>query len=456
MSLRRRMALLSGVTTALAVVLTVVLGYLIVQGQITGQIDDDLSRGLEVIARLPEDGEVPKRLERIAERAEITPAQLRGDRIVQVTDSSGDRRRLTESGPELPGATALGGNPENPRLESVVIEGEEYRLATAVLEDGTTVQVARPLAESNRVLADLRLLLAVLAASGIALAVVAGRYIGRVATGPITRLGDAVARISASADLSRRVEVERGDETGALAKRFNQLLEGIEAVQAELTDALASQQRLISDASHELRTPVAALRTNLAVLREETSLSGEQREALLGDLEAEAEELGLLVADVVALARDEAAASTLEVQEIRLDGVVGECLRKFSRRYPDLELESTLEETTVVADPARVARAVTNLLDNAAKHGEGPVEVAVTAGSVTVRDHGRGLDPSERDEVFRRFSRGVHGRESPGSGLGLAIVRQTATLHGGEVEVLDHPDEGAIFVFSLPVLEAGA
>ena len=110
----------------------------------------------------------------------------------------------------------------------------------------------------------------------------------------------------------------------------------------------------------------------------------------------------------------------------------------------------------MVADPARVARAVTNLLDNAAKHGEGPVEVTVTAGSVTVRDHGRGLDPGERDDVFRRFSRGVHGRESPGSGLGLAIVRQTATLHGGEVEVLDHPDEGAIFVFSLPVLEAGA
>jgi two-component system, OmpR family, sensor histidine kinase MprB len=235
-----------------------------------------------------------------------------------------------------------------------------------------------------------------------------------------------------------------------LARRFNAMLDRLGASQAALGASLRSQQRLIADASHELRTPVTSLRTNAEVLREAHDLTQSEREALLGDVVAQAEELGALVADIIELARDGDPGATVE--EVRLDRLVEEAVERAHRHAPGVIFEMALAPCVVEAAPERLGRAVNNLLDNAAKHSPhgGVVEVRVVGGELSVRDHGPGVDAADAPHVFDRFYRGAGARDRPGSGLGLAIVRQVAEARGGTVTVEDAPGGGALFRLSLP------
>lgn len=255
-------------------------------------------------------------------------------------------------------------------------------------------------------------------------------------------LTEAAEHVAETQSLDARIEVARDDELGRLAHTFNSML-------ATLEEARVSQQRLIADASHELRTPLTSVRTNIELLQR-GAVKGKERDELLADLGSETVELSHLVAELVDLAtigRQEE--PTIEVD---LAGVVAQAVERL-RRHSDLEIRMDLAPTTIDGMPHGLLRAVSNLLENAAKWGrEGP-EIAVTlgAGTLTVRDHGPGIPEEDLPRVFERFYRSPEARALPGSGLGLSIVAAVIDAHGGDVFARNAPDGGALVGFTVPI-----
>lgn len=170
---------------------------------------------------------------------------------------------------------------------------------------------------------------------------------------------------------------------------------------------------------------------------------------MLGDLVRQMERMTELVHDLIEVARDEEVAMPFE--ELRLDEIAYEVVDDMKVRYPKIRFALNVQPATVRGVKVRVARAVTNLVDNAAKWSPSGalVEVSVTNGEVSVRDHGPGVAPEDASRVFDRFWRSNDARHLPGSGLGLAIVKDVAESHGGSVRLERPNDGGARFVLSL-------
>jgi two-component system sensor histidine kinase MprB len=210
-----------------------------------------------------------------------------------------------------------------------------------------------------------------------------------------------------------------------------------------------AQRQLVADASHELRTPVTSLRTNIEVLLEGGELDPEDRRRLLADVVEQSEELSALVGDLIELARGDQPGP--DTEDVRLDGVVAESLARARRNAPGIHFAAQMEPVLVDGVPERLGRAINNLLDNAARHSPpgGTVEVRVGPEGVRVRDHGVGVAEADLPYVFDRFFRGTNSRGRQGSGLGLAIVRQVTEQHGGSVSVANAPDGGAVFTLTL-------
>jgi two-component system sensor histidine kinase MprB len=267
---------------------------------------------------------------------------------------------------------------------------------------------------------------------------------------PLGEVAQVAQVIGETDDLSQRLNVHADDEVGQLATNFNSMLDRLESSRRALDDSVRAQRQLIADASHELRTPVTSLRTNIEVLLAGAELEAEDRRRLLADVVEQSEELSALVNDLIELARgDQPGADT---DDVRLDGVAHESLARARRNAPGIHFDATLVPTLLDGVPERLARAINNLLDNAARHSPpgGTVEVQVGPKGVEVRDHGTGVDPDDLPYVFDRFFRGRNSRGRQGSGLGLAIVRQVAEQHGGSVSVTNAVDGGAIFNLWLP------
>jgi two-component system sensor histidine kinase MprB len=195
---------------------------------------------------------------------------------------------------------------------------------------------------------------------------------------------------------------------------------------------------------------VTSLRTNVEVLLAGGQLDDESRDRLLSDVVQQTEELSALVGDLIELARGDLPLA--ETEEVRLDRIVTETVARARRNAPGIGFEVATEPTLIDGVPERLARAVSNLLDNAARHSpaEGVVEVTVDSHGVQVRDHGHGIDEADLPFIFDRFYRGVNSRGRQGSGLGLAIVRQAAEQHGGRVSAANAPGGGALLTFEVP------
>jgi two-component system sensor histidine kinase MprB len=327
-------------------------------------------------------------------------------------------------------------------FEDRTIDGVRARVYVTPAPGGLgAIQVARSLREVDDVLGRLRLGLGALAAIGILLAALLGRLAARAAVQPVAELTSAVEHVTVTQDLSKRIVPGGRDELGRLAGAFNTML-------AKLDDSQRAQRRLVADASHELRTPLTSLRTNLEVL--DSELEPADRERLRADLVTQLEEMTGLVGDLVDLAREDEPMGA-EAEDVRLDLLAASAVERARRHAPEVRFHLLAEPTIVRAVPARLDRAVANLLDNAAKFGggEGPVEVVVRDGEIAVRDHGPGIAEADRPRVFDRFYRAAAARGRPGSGLGLAIVRQVAESHGGRVSAEPAPGGGALLRLSL-------
>jgi two-component system sensor histidine kinase MprB len=280
---------------------------------------------------------------------------------------------------------------------------------------------------------------------GIALAVWLGRVVARAALTPVKQLTEAAEHVARTRDLSRRIRTDGTDELSRLGASFNTMLEA-------LANAERSQRQLVADASHELRTPLTSLRTNIEVLSSDM-LAPDDKGRLLRDLIAQLDELTVLVADLVDLARDDEPDAAAE--DVRLDTLVSDAVERARRHAADKVFFTDLHPCLVEGVPGRLDRAVTNLLDNAAKWSPpgGQIEVTVSDGEVRVRDHGPGIADSDLPYVFDRFYRAPAARGLPGSGLGLAIVRQVAEAHGGTVMAERANGGGASMRLKLPVAD---
>jgi len=323
------------------------------------------------------------------------------------------------------------------------INGIRAMVLTVPLAHGLAMQVAEPLTSTDSEVASVGATLAALSAAGVLLATLLGWAVARTGLAPVTRLASVAEEVTLTGDPGRRVEVGRRDELGRLATSFNAML-------GALQRSLDAQRRLVSDASHELRTPLASMRVNVDLLMENPGLPAAERQEVLSRVGDQVAELSRLVASVTDLARGEPPAAARA--PLWLDKVAADALDAARRDWPKTDFIAGLDPCTAAGSAERLRIAVKNLLDNAVKFGppEGPVEVRLTDGVLTVRDHGPGIDADDLPFVFDRFYRAPSSRSEPGSGLGLAVVREIAHGHGGTITAEPAPDGGTVMRLTLP------
>jgi two-component system, OmpR family, sensor kinase len=295
----------------------------------------------------------------------------------------------------------------------------------AVILAGTTADIQHTLNVTRR-------LVLVCALAAAALAAALATVLSARALRPLRRLASGAQAIERSGDASERLPVTAtGDELQELAATLNAML-------ASLARAQEAERRFTGDASHELRTPLTALRGNVAYLARHGN-----DPAVVADVEADVRRLSELLDDLLALAREDAAAPAAgepldlaEIAHAAADGAV---------------VEATGEPVMVRGERLALERAVGNLVRNARRHGQGAVTITVAErdgrATLTVADEGPGLTPEQAAHAFERFWRGPGARED-GSGLGLAIVRSVAERHGGSAHV-----DGAAFTIELPAVK---
>jgi two-component system sensor histidine kinase MprB len=441
MSFRRRLTLACAAAVALAVVLAAGLTYWFVRDALRDQIDASLSRAMPPSEGLPE------------ARREALMLARRGVRLTSPLDGPVVFGQLVKPDGAVvvpPGERPVPLAPEeklqavasgaaNPFFSDVDVGERRLRVYTVPTATGDVLQVARSLDEVDGTLATLRLGLGGIVLLGIGAAIGLAFLATRTAVRPVAELTDAAEHVARTRDLTRRIEREGDDELSRLAGAFNTMLEALDESQR-------AQRRLVADASHELRTPLTSLRTNLEVLGR-GGLGAADHERLRADVIAQLEELTLLVADLVDLAREEEPVA--EREALRLDELVAAAVERAARHAPAVRFTTELEPVVVDGVRSRLDRAVANLLDNAAKYGAGTVEVTLRGGVLTVRDHGPGIADEDLPFVFDRFYRAPSARGRPGSGLGLAIVRQAAEAHGGSVHADRAPGGGAVLRMAL-------
>jgi two-component system sensor histidine kinase MprB len=463
MSLRRRLALLSAVAVALAVLLASGLVYALVRDRLISDIDDDLHHEAERFAG------------RIAGVGAAVGGSAAGSRVIGAPPGVGQGEQahlvLPPSDPGGPAALgqlvradgsvlAVPGSPiqipvssadrelasggGEPRIEDADAGDTSLRVLTQPVSDGMAIQVARSLEDTEQTLNALVIILIAVSAGGIALAAALGPVVARTALAPAGEVSDAAGEVARTHDLTRRIEVRGEDELGRLAASFNEMM-------AALQRSESAQRRLVADASHELRTPLATLRTNIETLGRSEQIEPNERRRLVADLTDELEEMTDLVGDVVELAR-EPGQGALARQDVALDELARDAIERAQRRARGIRFEQRISPTLVNADPQRLGRAISNMLDNACKWSprDGIVEVEVADGRVTVRDHGPGFPEEDLEKVFDRFWRSDEARGKPGSGLGLAIVQRVAEELGGRARARNAEAGGAEVSVELP------
>jgi two-component system sensor histidine kinase MprB len=425
-SYRTRLTLAVALAVAIAVAGASAITYVLVRNELRGQLDDDLrERGTDVHLRVGTNRVTGE------PQLELPPDPFGGAAgVAQLITADGDAILTEDATVELPvsaEARRTAAGRDGAFFSDERVSGTHLRVYTLPTNrPGLALQIARPLDEVDQALDRIGVLLFLIAAIGIALAVALGLVVSRAVLAPVQRLTRTAEEVSETRDLSRRIEASGTDELSRLAATFNTML-------AALEESARAQRQLVSDASHERRTPLTSLRTNIEVLARDAALPPGERDQLLGDVTEQLTEMTALIAELVELARGDQAPA--DPEDVRLDLITAGAIERTRRNRPGIRFDPELEETMIRGVPSTIERAVSNLLDNAAKWSPpgGVVEVRVREGELTVRDHGPGIDEDDVPFVFDRFYRAPAARGMPGSGLGLAIVRQVAESHGGTV-----------------------
>ena len=454
MSLRWRWATGLGLVAALAIGLITLAAVFSVERQLRGAMDQDLR---DRASRVHELTEGLFRLGR-ERRGVLLPRVVDYDAILQAFDRDGTV--LLRIGPE--GVTPpvdeadlgvmVGGSPA--LVRDVHIGGTAYRMITfRVLVRGdpqTTEMGFQILTDQSRLQSNLAALtgqLFLIGAIGVLLVALTGWIMASRAVRPITDLTRAAERVASTDDLDavKCVDTSAPAEIGRLATAFQSMLDSLQASRRD-------QQRLVSDAGHEFRTPITALKTNLEVIRRRGGrLEEEEQTELIEAALRESSQLARLASELVDLTSDVRHAAE-PVREVDLTELALE-LRFRYNKLGDVLVRVSGHGAVVAGRPTQLERAAGNLVDNAVKWADSLVEIVLEGTTFTVRDDGPGIPEDDLPNVFRRFYRSAEARSMPGSGLGLAIVDHLIEAHGGSVFAGNSLGGGAEVGFTLPPVE---
>lgn len=407
------------------------------------------------------------------------PSEMYGQ--VRTTDgrSLGQNPAWSESGhPRLP--ADLNKHVDRP-FTVTGTGGSTWRILAEPIPGGAVIVLAFSLEEIDRTVQRLVVIDAIVGLAVLAVLTVVGVGVVRASLRPLAAVEETAGAIAAG-DLSRRVpEADPGTEMGRLGRSLNTMLGQIEAAfgaraeseaaarRSEET-ALRSEERMrrfVADASHELRTPLTAIRGFAEFYRQGAARSPAELDRLIGRIEETASRMGLLVEDLLLLARLDRQ-RPIERRPVDLLAVAADSVQEARVLAPERTIDLTVEgglAYQVRGDEPRLRQVLGNLLANAITHTpEGtPVEVRLSPGIlrdepaavVAVADQGPGLAPDQVERVFERFYRSDEGRsrDDGGAGLGLAIVAALVAAHEGVVRADSTPGEGATFSVVLPLAE---
>ena len=346
--------------------------------------------------------------------------------------------------------------PDRPAFEVSSLDHKANYRAEAVAVPGGTLITAVPLDPTSQTLASLTHVEVVVSIVVVLALLFLALWIVRFGLRPLEEMTVTAGAIAAG-DLTQRVRSpeERG-EVGRLGSALNGMLSQIEAAFAERTSSETRLRRFVADASHELRTPLTSIRGYAELLRKDALGDQEARRRAAERIEHEASRMGLLVDDLLLLARLDQG-RPLERFTVDLGAIANDAVE--AARTVDRDRRITLEISGVVpviGDAARLRQVIDNLLHNSLVHTPPgtPVHVSVrrqtSQAVITVADEGPGLAADQAERVFDRFYRGSEARTGEGTGLGLSIVAALAAAHGGRAFVTSRPGEGAVFTVELP------
>jgi signal transduction histidine kinase len=327
----------------------------------------------------------------------------------------------------------------------------ENILATAVpvLHGGSTigaVRITQSVAAVQHAVRSTVAKLGLVAGTVLLLGLLAGSVIARQVALPLRRL-EAAARLLASGDLTARAIVEGSSEQRSLGSSFNEMADRVQRM-------IGAQREFVADASHQLRTPLTALR-----LRLEEARAGGVSEGVAAELDAgtaEVDRLAAIVDELLVLSRAED--RELRGESIDLADAVRRAVGRWRAAADARETELSMDGAcvgTAWCAAADLDRALDVLIENALCYSPpgGVVTLAAADGTIEVRDRGPGLAPGEEELVFERFHRGSAGRSGPaGSGLGLAIARTLARAWRGEARLCNRPGGGAVALLEFPAV----
>jgi len=317
-------------------------------------------------------------------------------------------------------------------------------LATPVERDGRRFVLVVGATRQDRVeaLASLRDELLIAGPIALALATVAGYVLAGLSLRPVESMRRRAAAISADTPGERLPVPETGDELQRLGETLNEMLARLEA-------ALEREREFVADAGHELRTPLALLRTELELALRHAESPQELREAVRRS-SADVDRLGQLAEDLLLIARSDRGRLPLRLENVAAGDLLDSVAHRFEWRAEEsgrMLTADSADGVTVHADRMRLEQAQGNLVDNALRHGGGAVRLTVTASDglveLHVRDEGAGFPPEFLGQAFERFARADPARTSGGSGLGLSIVRAIAEAHGGSAHAENGEQGGA-------------
>ncbi|HSJ20715.1 MAG TPA: HAMP domain-containing sensor histidine kinase [Nocardioidaceae bacterium] len=440
-SLASRVTLLAGMAVGLSVAIVALAGFATVKMQMYSTLDESLLDRASAAAR-------SEALSVLQNQQVPSWALGAADVRIGFINEAGQPSSV-DRGPAIPlGApeVAVARGERDSSIRTVSTDTSRFRVvAVPTREPGVALVLAQSLQSTEETLEQLGLVLTLFGMIGVLGATFAGWAVARNGLRPVRRLTGAAEEIARTEKLDP-IDVEGNDEIARLASAFNAML-------AALSASRDRQRQLVADAGHELRTPLTSLRTNLDLLVQadrDGGLSEEARAELLTDVRFQIEELTTLIGDLVELARDEPLPVTVE--PVDLAEIVDRAVDRVRRRASGLEFDVRTSSWWVIGDSAALERAVTNLLDNAAKWSPplGAVTVALSGDTLLVADEGPGIDEEDLPHVFDRFYRSRESRALPGSGLGLAIVRQVAERHGGSVRAGHSERGGAAFWLTVP------
>jgi heavy metal sensor kinase len=442
--IRLRLALVFAAAMAIVLAGAGWFAYSRVSSDLSGALDQDLrGRGQDLSALVSHGGSVSTTRGSLIENGESFAEVVAADGSVLDATHPIARNLLTQS--ELVAARS---KPVFTNRPSVPGLDEPARLlALPVTRSGQLVVLVVGATRENRAetLGSLRAAFLIGGPIALVLAALGGYLLAGAALRPIESMRRRAAEISTTS-LDERLPVpDANDEVARLGETLNAML-------ARLEDGLDRERRFLADASHELRTPLALLKTELGL----ASKPGRTEDELRGAIASAAEQtdrLARIADDLLLLARAEQGELRLKTEEVDITDVMEEVARRFrSERVIAVEQGTPV---VLTADRLRLEQALTNLVDNALRYGDGAVSLSATAVNGTaelhVQDQGPGFEPDFLPQAFERFTRPDEVREGEGSGLGLAIVDTIARAHRGTARAENLPGGGADVWIAVPL-----